>query len=279
MLLLAAGAVLAAVLAAPAQAAVTKAGGLRYVTKGYEAGNQVAKTFKATCPDGTHVYGGGFFNNQGFGTADLLHSYPYDSGDRRRKPDDGWKTQLLVRAPPVTGSVHAVCAKPMPEYEKVTLALERGPSSHALEPTCDAGLNVLSGGSQGSRNVPEVESWPAGSVDNRDRWHLTVDNFDGGDSIFTARAVCAERDVSYPSALATAGTLDQEGEDVSCPASTHVVGGGQGNDGQDGDVGVAASRPLNVLSPDNGWQAYIDNHAISHEVDFRVHATCIPPLN
>src|SRR5688500_5683425 len=104
-----AGALLALVIAAPAEAAVTKSGGWRYVTKRFENLGTGTKKLSARCPDGTNVYGGGHYNDGTFGYVQALHSYPYDGRDRKSKPDDGWRAQLDISTP-VTAIMYAVCA-------------------------------------------------------------------------------------------------------------------------------------------------------------------------
>src|SRR5688572_28044492 len=70
------------------------AGGVTYVSKGYVLGRGEWKTFRAPCPSGRHVLGGGHLN--GGGLADVIgaHSYPYDGADRDGRPDDGWAALL-----------------------------------------------------------------------------------------------------------------------------------------------------------------------------------------
>ena len=149
MVLLGAGATIAAILAAPASAVVDRAGGFRYVTKRFEVTNLATKTFKAPCPDGTHVYSGGYYNTEGFDSGYVFHSYPYDDGDRKAKPDDGWKARLLSLSPPATWLVHAVCAKPMPKYPHQRINVGVGITSLTPSLNCQPGLNVFSGGTRG----------------------------------------------------------------------------------------------------------------------------------
>ena len=88
-------------------------GPYRYVTKDAEAFGY--STLKAPCPRKTHVLSGGALNSASFNDAHLIHSYPYDSSDRGRWPDDGWK--VLLNGNFVTGiptAVYAICQRPSP---------------------------------------------------------------------------------------------------------------------------------------------------------------------
>jgi hypothetical protein len=263
--------------AAPASAAVTKAGGLRYVSKLSEVAPTSGRGLKAHCPKDTHVWGGGIYNSGSYDSLTVLHSFPYDDGDRKRKPDDGWKARF-ISSDQVYAYTYAICAKPMPKYEQLTLELGSGPSRHALEPTCESGMNVLSGGTRGSDNVIESEGYPAGSVDNRDRWHLTVDNVNSTDSTFVAIAVCADRDVSYPSAGETVLAQKQKSGSADCVAGRHVVGGGVDHNGQLTDLMIAASSPISAPVTNDQWRVFLDNHNSTTALSFTVYAACVPPL-
>jgi hypothetical protein len=61
----------------------------RNVTKRLPAGEDVAA--KVTCPDGTSVTGGGAFITDDASQAWIFSSHPFDGGDRKSKPDDGWR--------------------------------------------------------------------------------------------------------------------------------------------------------------------------------------------
>src|SRR5262245_18122908 len=81
---------LSATIAGTASASLVSSGGFNYVTKSFDLPPGKSKTFKASCPKRHHVLGGGHYNNGLYGDVISAHSYPYDSGDRGRKPDDGW---------------------------------------------------------------------------------------------------------------------------------------------------------------------------------------------
>ncbi len=69
-----------------------------------------AKNLKARCPNGTSVVGGGIYLTGSNSEIFISATRPWDSGDKGKKPDDGW----FVRAANVAGShkvmtAHAMC--------------------------------------------------------------------------------------------------------------------------------------------------------------------------
>ena len=66
-----------------------------------------AKNLKAKCPNGTSVVGGGIYLTGSNSEIFISATRPWDSGDKGKKPDDGW----FVRAANVAGS-HKVMTAP-----------------------------------------------------------------------------------------------------------------------------------------------------------------------
>jgi hypothetical protein len=280
-LLLAAGAVIAAVLAVPASAAVDKAGGFSYVTKRFEVANLEVKTFKAPCPDGTHVYSGGYYNLEGFDSGYVYHSYPYDSGDRKSKPDDGWKARLLSLSPPATWQVHAVCAKPTPKYKHGDVSLGGGLVTHTLATPCNPGLNPVSGGTSGTDQLHEVQSYPTIAPLG---WTVKLDGTTPDPSELHLYVICADLPATYVPANDTVQPDTQEGQSADCPAERkHVAGGGISSNASYADAVIPASRPLRSSGVDTGaWQAYLDYYDPDNSggaMLFTVYSVCTKRIN
>lgn len=101
------------------------------------------KVVKAKCPAGTHVSGGG-----GTGAGHLNSSYPYDSGDPGRKPDDGWKARIHYPGPEddfFTVRAFALCVEFNPRYlESDPVSISGGAVSAELH--CHPDHHIVGGG-------------------------------------------------------------------------------------------------------------------------------------
>ena len=97
---------------------------------------------KVKCPNRKHLVGGGVEAGQRF----VQSTYPFDSKDKGKKPDDGWKatTSGLQAA---TVEVTAACSKVEPKYTKETLILSPS-SSSAVIPNCKGDTHLASVGAR-----------------------------------------------------------------------------------------------------------------------------------
>jgi hypothetical protein len=159
-----------------------------------------SKTVKVKCPKRKHVVSGGFSWAPGENEAPhfVNASVPYDSKDRKRKPDDGWKATFYNAGggePNV--SVLARCARPMPKYVKLASGLGAGPVTVGLGATCAEGFGAMGGGAQLSgapagnhvvHSAPEDNTGDGDSVPE-DRWMTRVHSAAGGGTA-TAWAIC-----------------------------------------------------------------------------------------
>jgi hypothetical protein len=261
------------VAAAPAPGAVSTSGGFTYVTKKFTPEPNVAKTLKAPCPEGTHAWGGGHYNDGVFAEALPRHSYPYDSRDRGVAPDDGWKTHVSA-IEGVRVFVYAVCADPRPRYEQVSVtATPQARTSSQVG--CDQEFEAVSGGTSGHKDVIETATGPGLGFD----WFFAVDNYTQVSKTVKAFAVCIKREMFVVSSNDTVFPRTQEGHSASCAGSRRIVGGGVGNIGQFQHIAIAASRPTGFgSSAEDGWQVYLDNFDSSASYAFSVFATCVEPL-
>lgn len=113
---------------------------VRYVTADKTHDGVTTGKLKVRCPNTRHVVGGGVEAGQRF----IESTYPFDSRDKGKKPDDGWKatTSGLQTA---TVEVTAACSKVEPRYSKETVTLSPSVSS-AVIPNCKGDTNLASVG-------------------------------------------------------------------------------------------------------------------------------------
>ncbi len=95
---------------------------------------------KVKCPNRKHVVGGGIDAGQ----RSIESTYPFDSKDKGKKPDDGWKatTSGLQAA---TVEAVAACSPVEPRYTKETKTLSPSTTS-AVIPNCKGDTNLASVG-------------------------------------------------------------------------------------------------------------------------------------
>jgi hypothetical protein len=264
----------ALVMAVPADAEIVKSGGLTYVTRSIEPTPNEVRTLTAKCPPGTHVWAGGHYNTGGFGEAFPRHSYPYDSGDKGRVPDDGWKVQTSA-GEGVVVRIHATCAEPEPRYERGSLPVPPN-SQGGTEIDCDPDFEAVSGGTSGNRDLNEVKSGPAFGFG----WFVAVDNYAQDTRTIKTFAICIKRERFDAADNDEVLPRTQEGHTASCPAGTRIVGGGVGNIGPFTHIAIAASSPQGIGNTGaDGWQVYLDNFDDTTTYAFSVFATCVEPLN
>jgi hypothetical protein len=95
---------------------------------------------KVKCPNSKHVVGGGV--DAGFRS--IRSTYPFDSKDKGKKPDDGWKatTSGLQAA---TVEVTAACSPVEPKYTKETVMISPSVTSGVVS-NCKGETNLASVG-------------------------------------------------------------------------------------------------------------------------------------
>jgi hypothetical protein len=97
---------------------------------------------KVTCPGSRHVVGGGVDAGSRF----IKTTNPFDSRDKGKQPDDGWKASTVGNN---TASVEIMvaCSRTAPRYSKESLILPPG-SSSAVIPKCKGGTHLSGAGAQ-----------------------------------------------------------------------------------------------------------------------------------
>ena len=261
---------------APASASVTEAGGFSYVQKKYKPGRGTT-TLSAACPAGMHVYGGGHYNDQGFGKIVPSHSFPYDGRDQKREPDDGWKAQMKVLEKDSKVWIHAVCDEKKPSYSTTRGApRSSSPGGQALytwycDPTDGA---VVSGGSRGHQSVVATANWPFDAGPTGDGWNFNVENRGSKLRKFHLVAICTSRSMSYTAGGGSAGPGSQSSATASCPVSSTVLAGGVQHGGTFEKATLVSSRPASVATPGGLWQGWVDN-SDANPLAFTTWASCV----
>jgi len=150
---------------------------------------------KVKCPNNKHLVGGGVDAGQRF----IHATYPFDSRDKGKKPDDGWKatTSGLQAA---TVEVTAACSKVLPEYKKETRGLSPSVSS-AVIPKCKGDTHLVSVGARlsgpieyGSLNsMRPQDGGDAGSVpDDEVLVNMSNDDSNPDSEKLTGWAICLD---------------------------------------------------------------------------------------
>lgn len=145
-----------------------------------------------SCTGGGHVLSGGGFVTGPTGSQRLVASGPFDSNDRGRQPDDGWRVavdNLGTKRRALTAV--AICARvPGLTYRKREFRAPKRARTHAIA-TCPAGQSVLGGGVRHS--VPFASTALVASAypsANPTRWVTEIDNLGGKAATGRAFAIC-----------------------------------------------------------------------------------------
>jgi hypothetical protein len=119
-----------------------------------------ARTAKVSCDRDEHVLDGGITLLEPGNTGAINSSYPFDSSDEGKTPDDGWKVRVSNgSAAKAKGTAFAVCRQKPATYRTESLSLPAGTSSAAI-PACPTSKHVLGMGIKlnhaASEGVPRV---------------------------------------------------------------------------------------------------------------------------
>ena len=236
---------------------VTTQGGISYVTKTFTLQRGEWRTFRAPCPAGTHVLGGGHANNASFGGVVGAHSFPYDGGDRDTRPDDGWAALLGAFGRVRTVRIQANCAEHLPTYVAQGFSVAPRSRGEGSVPCPSSAPNVLSGGSRGSRMLQQIYSLFEGGFHS---WKVVADNHDNEGRTLKAVAVCSSLPLTGISIRVdddrAAPRARSSLSPTPCSADQYVVGGGGGVPNPPfATVAIAATRRIGTT----GWEVSVDN--------------------
>jgi hypothetical protein len=266
-----------------ASAAVVKSGRLSYVTKRFAISPGHTAKFKAACPTRTRVIGGGFYNNLGYGTVLGAHSYPYDSADHNKLPEDGWAAMVHDYAKHPTVTIYAICARVFPDYIQETKTVGSGGNIDWFVPCTGANGYVTAGGTRGPFAARETVNLPDQSIDPAGtQWTGNTYNVSMSAHRVTAIAICTNLAVTY----VTSGDVyvpshTQGHAEATCPVEApHIAGGGTAvfaSSADSGNVAIVASEPQGFgSSAIDGWQGWVDDYDPAAQAPFFALASCIP---
>ena len=263
-----------------AEAGVERSGGYSYVTKTQKLRAGESKVLAAPCPEGTRVLSGGGYNTGGVDTAVMRHSYPLDTGDRNRKPDEGWRV-LWTTKTRVDITTHAICADMKVEYDQIRRTLDAGATLDGGHFCDDKDLYAVGGGSSGPARATETKNFLFGGLASL--WKSVVEQDAGPESKFRVFVVCVRPQPTVATATESLPAGTQQGNSAECPPGTRIVGGGTASStpaqGSDRQVLIAASRPIGEgATGSDGWQSYYDNYTDATDYSYFVQALCLPPL-
>ena len=145
----------------------------------------------AMCPSDRHVYGGGGgISNDGW----LASSFPIDSNDKDKQPDDGWKvTADKAGDTDADLEVLAICGVERPAYRSSKDDLQ--PTDQGIKGvTCPGGKsNAIAGGervSGGYEDTVANTSHPLQAGDHIDAWQARADNRSADTQTLRTFVVC-----------------------------------------------------------------------------------------
>jgi hypothetical protein len=156
------------------------------------------RKLSAGCDADRHVIGGGALISGALSAARLNSSYPFDSKDAGKKPDDGWRARgVNLASSTLDFEAFAICANRQPTYKRTKLSL--GPSGTSGNSVfCPPGKVVLSGGIKLNGPADETEIHFIAPRDGPDAgdllddgWLANAGNEAGGTTkMLTAFALC-----------------------------------------------------------------------------------------
>jgi hypothetical protein len=152
----------------------------RYVQVLSKSGGAGGGTAFVKCPRKRHVYGGG--------GESLGSSFPFDSNDRGKKPDDGWAVRDVGHATP---AMVAVCGKTMPDYNHHTVTVTPASGTTSTQGCGDTPVAIGGGyriGGGGGFLTQSIVSNP----DTFNEFSATVENDTPQDLKFTVYSICGD---------------------------------------------------------------------------------------
>jgi hypothetical protein len=230
-----------AVVAAPASAKVHHHGGFSYVSKGFKLGRKSLGRHQLACPKGTHVYGGGISAKAAFGKLHQLQSYPVDTKDANKDPDDAWGVLVSNGGKRIRARMFATCGTIEPTFVKYHKALFGNETLNETDSECPS--NVLGGGVRGSKGLVFEDGGPVDSV----TWYSYARNTSPKSGSFTQYAICAGIAMAYTQNGGQQQPMSVISHRAECPDGTSVISGGSSTGGS---VNTTTSAPFGTYK---GW--------------------------
>jgi hypothetical protein len=171
---------------------------LRYPERDVKVKVNKTETAQVSCPDAMHAAGGGGLIDGPSNTGRLNSSYPFDDGDRGKRPDDGWRTRAINDG----GGANylkavVVCQRKQPRYVPASNDLI-APNTAASFPLCRDSEHVIGvgaklAGAAGASKLHILRPWDNGSEPGTlpdDGTAATATNLSGANKKLTAYAIC-----------------------------------------------------------------------------------------
>ncbi len=242
---------------------------------------------KAKCPKRSRVVSGGVEIEGGLSLAKIVSTYPFDSRDRNKVPDDGWiGVASNLSSLTVAMRTYAVCTRlglSGITYHSRLTDIDHLTSIAAIM-DCPAGTEVTGGGGavRGRSPLLDLDSSRPVARDPddiaNDGWIIGVRNTSGAEVPVVVYAICSAENLSHSTSVFTALDNAKSSETRFCPADRELVGGGAGVAVQDGHE-LVSTRPLIGTDPtattDDGWHVETSNDSGAGR-DITVTAICRP---
>jgi hypothetical protein len=268
---------LAGLVVAPgALAAVSSAGGIKYVSKKIRVDGKSRASGVAACPKHTHVLGGGELNDGGYGSIKLGQSFPEGKGST---PDDGWEVRVRnAKSKRVPVKVQAICGDTQVRYEKHRFTARANNQSPEHDLACPSNTFAYSGGVRAGSKAPIYinSTFPMSGVDG---WSAYVDNH-GAETPAILYALCGKKktaDVSQTFSGISPGT--QSGTTTpACSGTKHAYGGGLATNAGFGGGAINSLNQIGISgTPGEEWSGLVDATS-SYSLDVTIHLVCGPSL-
>lgn len=144
------------------------------------------------CPRRRHVYGGGAVGDP---DVSLASSFPIDSDDRGKKPDDGWKVSMDNDQPSGKAEIFviAACGKAEIDYNGFTVPLDPSVVSNPGI-GCDASLAAIAGGQKigGRWGQTTVYQSIVSNPTDFNAYEVTAENTSAHQLPITTYAICGD---------------------------------------------------------------------------------------
>lgn len=229
--------------ASPALGAVHKHGGYSYVSKSLKLGKKSLHRYQLACPKGTHVYGGGISAKAAFGKLRQRQSYPIDTKDADKAPDDAWGVLVKNGGKRLKARMYATCGPIKPTFDVVHVSLFPNSYSQEVDTHCQSPSTVLGGGVRGSKGIEFEDGGPYDSS----LWYAYSHNASSHDAGFTQYAICGKANVVYPENGGPLSPMSSVAFRAPCPAGFSIISGGSSSPGS---VVTTTSVPFGTYK---GW--------------------------
>jgi hypothetical protein len=276
-----------AIVVPSASAGVKSAGGVKYVSEGSTVAAKKAATITASCPKGTHVFSGGERNGGGFGSIFIRQTFPFDSGDKNKAPDDGWRVRVKNQAHKKQAvTTEAVCGHTSVSYGKRTINVAAHTGTSEEEVSCPTNGTFAFGGGIRAPKASKLflnSEFPHPASTGAAAWGFFAGNPAASAVNATLYVACGKPAPIVVSQVKNGISVGAQGAAVAkCPsANKHIYGGGVANGVGALFAHINTDGPLPVSGhPDRAWKSSMDvlPGALGGPFQLVTYALCGPHL-